>query len=487
MRDTDAPLILDASAAARMLRSHWRLLALGAATGFTLGVIVAFLASPRFSGRAMVLIRTAVAPTSALARKAAGPLAELLPSGLAGSDEELSTELALLSSRATIGAVVDSLRLQVIPKSPGRIPALDIVDSLRIPDRFRPRTLELAPGPNKVEGGVVFARRKARVRLVDREDAIDEVAEHLAISKAGGNAVEVRYTGRDSVSAAAVPNLLSAVYILRRRTVDRGLNQRRLEFLSSKADSVRWALESSADNAARVAERTDATTDPEITGRAFAERMGLLEARISELRASERTLDSLLEGVRARRIDARSLAGFPDLLRSPAVNDIVGQVARVEMERNVLLGRNAPTAPQVVALGRARDSLVGQLIPLASTYRESLVRQRVSLERDRDLVRAQAARLPRQAASSFKEKSDLARLAQLDVGMGAQVLEARLAALLEGGDVRLVDAAVAPRRPDFPRPAHMVLAGLLGGLLLGAALAILRHSPADTVSGDTPR
>jgi uncharacterized protein involved in exopolysaccharide biosynthesis len=61
----------------------------------------------------------------------------------------------------------------------------------------------------------------------------------------------------------------------------------------------------------------------------------------------------------------------------------------------------------------------------------------------------------------------------MNVGMGAQVLSARLAALAEGGDVRLIDEAVSPRRVAFPRPIPTMLIGLVGGALAGFLIALL--------------
>jgi len=57
--------------------------------------------------------------------------------------------------------------------------------------------------------------------------------------------------------------------------------------------------------------------------------------------------------------------------------------------------------------------------------------------------------------------------------MGAQVLTARLAALAEGGDVRVIDEAVSPRRVTFPRPLPTIALGLVGGAIAGFVIALL--------------
>jgi len=52
-------------------------------------------------------------------------------------------------------------------------------------------------------------------------------------------------------------------------------------------------------------------------------------------------------------------------------------------------------------------------------------------------------------------------------------LTARLAALAEGGDVRVIDEAVSPRRVTFPRPLPTIALCLVGGAIAGLVLALL--------------
>lgn len=476
MTDDSAPLVIDLGVVASTLRRR----ALVIVSGIVLGALVAgailLFATPRFDGRAMMLIRTSSTDPTALVKDKLGALSELMPSSLGlggGSEEELATELALLQSRAVIGAAVDSLRLAVVPRDPGRVPPSALVDSIRLTTRFKPVKTAIVAGANRLPGATLFAKRGADVKLFDREDAIDDVVSRLDVRKTGGGAVEISYRARDSVTAEEVPNLISAIYMVRRKTVDRGLNQRRLEFLSAKADSVRGDLRRSADVLADVATRNGSGAAPDIAGRALAEETGALEAKLSEIRASEAALDSVVSIVPGRTLDPRRLAGVPDLLRSPAVNELIAQIAKVETDRTVLLASRPEASPQAVALAHARDSLIAQLLPIATLYRQSLRQQRASLEHDLRGVRTQLARLPGQSAAVAKEQAEVARLGAMNVGMGAQVLTARLAALAEGGDVRLIDEAVSPRRVTFPRPLPTMAIGLLGGAALGFVIALL--------------
>jgi uncharacterized protein involved in exopolysaccharide biosynthesis len=225
------PVVIDLGVIAGAVRRRARLVVLGIVVGGLTAAGILVFATPRFDGRAMMLIRTSAVDATSLVKDKLGTLGELMPSNLGlggGSEEDLATELALLQSRAVIGAVVDSLRLEVIPRTPSRVPPTSVVDSVRDVSRFKPLKLSVVPGVNRMPQAIVWAKRGAEIKLLDREDAIDDVASRLTVRKTGGGAVDIVYHARDSVTAREVPNLLAAIYILRRKTVDRGLNQRRV-------------------------------------------------------------------------------------------------------------------------------------------------------------------------------------------------------------------------------------------------------------------
>ncbi|MEO7083896.1 MAG: Wzz/FepE/Etk N-terminal domain-containing protein [Gemmatimonadaceae bacterium] len=469
-----APIVIDLNDVATRVRRRALAVLVGGVIGAIAAAGIIIFVPPRFDATAMMLIRTSTNDPMSMVKDRMGALSELLPGNLGGADEEeLATELALLQSRAVLGTVVDSLRLEVVPRSPDRIPPSTIVDSLRFTERFKPEKVSLAAGANSIPQGKVWAKQKADVKLFDREDAIDELASRIVVRKTGGNAVEITYRGRDSITAAEVPNLLADIYMLRRKTVDRGLNQRRLEFLSAKADSVRSDLRRSADVVAAAAQANGSGASPDIAAKALADETGMLEAKMSELRAGEGALDSLIGAVQTKHVDPRNLAGFPDLLRSPALNDLIAEIAKVETDRTTLLATRPETSPQAIALAHARDSLAAQLLPIATAYRQSMVRQQTSIEHDLDGLRAQLSRLPKAAAAVAKEQAEVTRLAAMNAGMGAQVLTARLAALAEGGDVRVIDAAVAPRRVTFPRPLTTIVVCIAAGIAAGFIIALL--------------
>lgn len=443
------------------LGGGWRRLLVGVAIGAMVAAVVVVAWPPRFEGRLSVLVRTAPS-TSSMLRGQLGGLADLAGGSLRVGAEagEMATEIGLLRSRALLGQVVDSLRLQV---RAGRTPPV-MLSAVDVPSgRFSPRGV-------RVEG--------RRLRVVDREDAIDDLDRRLTVEEAGGDLIELRLSARDSLTAAAALNLLAARYMTERRSFDRGTNQRRVDFLDRQVDSVRRALSVATATLRRVQEQSGVLA-VELSGQARAQQEVALEQELATLDAEGEALDTLLAEVASR--DSRRVAGFPALLRSPAVNEIVGQMAMLEVQRDTLLAELTPTAPRIRAIDDAVDGLRDQLVPLARTYAEAITRQRVILSERMQRLREGNPDVARAGEALVNAEAEVKALSTLLLGISSQRLDARLAAIGEGGVVRVVDAAVTPRRPRFPRPMPVLAVGMLVGLGLGivsALMALSRTRPA---------
>jgi tyrosine-protein kinase Etk/Wzc len=402
----------------------------------------------------MLLVRTD-ASAGSLVKGQLGPLGDIAGGALGIGDaaDRFKTELALLRSRALLGDVVDSLRLQV---RAGRTPAYRVAVAIPDEPRFAPRKLS--------------AGEAGTVKVVDREDAIDDLDERLEVRVVGGETVEIAYDGRDSLTAAAVPNLIAARYMERRRTVDRGLNQRRVEFLEAQTDSVRRALREAAGSL-RSAQEGGRVVSLELAERAEVEGRIALQARLGETDAEFAALERLIAEVGSD--DPRRLAGFPALLRSPAVNDLVSEMSRLGTERALALADATERAPRVQAIDAALAQLRAQVLPLARTYAQALDTQRAAYREQIATSRTRSSALPRAAEALLLREAEVEGLGRLALALEAQLLDARLAALGEGGDVRVVDAAVVPRKVSFPRKAPTLAVGLFLGLAFGTLAALV--------------
>jgi len=494
---------IDVGALARTVGRGWRALLAGGLLGALVGLALVLVVPPWYRGIASVLVRNANDPAGSLLSRfgIAGDIAGSAAGGALGGvlKSSLETEVQLLQSRELAGRVVDSLALQARVLSPQGIPAAALFARGPIGESFRRRTVtfareadgryraasgdsvaRLAPGRSGIVPGVGAVALAAgplppefRIQFEDREDAITRAVDHLTVEKLGGDVVKVRYTGPDSLTAAAVPNAAIAVYLEMRRTVDRGVNQRRYEFMGAQADTAARQLAAAEDALARDQTATG-VIDPELVGKSELEAVQQVRAQYVPLESERQAAHTLVDAVERGTLSPRQLAAFPSFLRAPAINSILSQVTQLETERTRLLGTRTERDPDVVVLTQSISDLERGLLPLARTYAGSLDRQTEELTAEQRSVEARLGALPSQAETALRRQRDVKRLSQVVLGLQAQMIDARLSALSEGGQVRQVDVAVAPKRPLFPRAVWTVPGGLLLGMLAAVAWVLGR-------------
>ena len=498
---TAADESVDVGALARAVARGWRTLLAGAMVGALLGLALVLFLPPWYRGTASVLVRNTNDPTGSILSRfgLAGDVAGAAAGGALGGvlKSSLETEVQLLQSRELTGMVVDSLALQARVLAPRGTPARALFAPGPVRGSFRRRTVSFArqpdgsfladdgdsvtrlvPGRPGQVGGVGVVTLTAgrlpaefRVRIEDREDAITRAVSRLTVEKLGGDVVELRYDGPDSATAQAVPNAAIAAYLELRRTVDRGLNARRYEFMAAQADTASRQL-AAAEDALRRDQEASGVIDPEQAGKSGLEAVQEVRNQFVPLESERRAAHALVDAVESGTLSPRQVTAFPSFLKAPGVNAMLEQITQLETERTRLLGTRTERDPDVVVLARSITDLERGLLPLARTYAAALDRQTAELAAEQRAVEARLGTLPGLAESGLRFQRDVKRLSQLVLGLQAQMIDAKLASLGEGGQVRQVDVAVAPKRPVFPRAVWTLPGGAVVGLL-GAVVWVL--------------
>jgi tyrosine-protein kinase Etk/Wzc len=502
---------IDLADVARSLRRGWRLIlgSIAVAGVITLGVIL--FGPRRFSGAASVVVRSSAGLGGSLLSRVAGEVVggsnggdggsgEVIAGGvsavLGGGGSPLETDIQILQSSAVLGAVIDSLNLQVEPRSPSGLPSTAFVRAAHLPQpfkRFDLRFTRTGAGRYHVAGRGVdttvaaggtlatpvgtLALREAlppdfTLRLLDREDALKRVDRNFGVKKAGGEVLRVSYRAPDSITAATVPNVALSEFLARKRTSDRGVNAHRAEFLALEVDSVSRQL-ADAERALRRFQERSGLLDAEIVGKLELEQGAELRKNLSEVEVESAALDQLLGQITAGTMTARQLVGFPAFLKSPGINNLLQQLSSLETERTRLLERRLETDPEVVALSRSIADVEGQLIPLAKSYQTSLARERGQITAQLAATGAKLATFPGAAEEGGRLVREVKRLGTTLTALQTELVQARLNTVSEGGDVRGLDAAIIPKKVVFPEPWLTTAVGLGAGLLVGIVLALL--------------
>jgi uncharacterized protein involved in exopolysaccharide biosynthesis len=495
---------IDLADIARNIRRGWRFVLGGVVFGAAVAAAVVFFVPARFAGAASIVVHNPEGGSKGLISRLAGSLptgagaaADLLPAGL-GSNPPIETEVQILSSRSMVGEAVDSLLLQLRIKSSDRDAPWRLFQSAALPGAFKKKGLhftKLAGGdayevtglgatPDTARNGVLqhgaFALRfdpkqlpsEFGVDVYDREEAVTRIQKRVDVGKLGGEVLSVSFRGDDSLTAAAVPNLLIRRYLVRRKTTDRGINQQRVEFLTVQVDSVEQNL-SAAERALRQQQESSGIVDPIVVGKLELEQAGEIRKEAGTLDIERGAIGQLLSQLAAGTLTGRQLAAFPTFLRSPGINELLGQLSTLETKRLQLLATATPEDPNVIAATEGIKNIENQLPPMARTYASTLDRQRADITKQLDTLRNTIAMLPAVGQVSMRLQREVLRLSQVNAALRAQLVEAKLSAIGEGGDIRLLDRAEPPRRVSFPRPVPTLAAGVGGGLLIGALCAAL--------------
>jgi uncharacterized protein involved in exopolysaccharide biosynthesis len=495
--------VIDLADILRSIRNGWKTVVACIVMGLVAAVAVLLFVTPTFVGKASIVLKTGNTGgnTSSLAA-AIGALGEnggaaaIGGSPLAGTNSRVETEIDILQSRALNGEIVDSLHLQAIVRRPRGVPAATVFERLYLPGSFKKRIYTFSPTgaagqfrfksdldsgaaavghPTRLLNGSITLAPGApaagmEVALVDHEDATTRLVDHLKFDKTKSDIAHFEYAGDDSLSASTVPNLLSTLYLARRKGIDRGINERQAEFLAVKVDSVGRALEE-AERTLRSQRELTGVIDPSAVGKAEFENANHLRQQLTDIQVQEGALQQLVTQVRSGAATPRQLAAYPQF--GGAISNIVGSLISVETQRLSLLVVRTNEDAEVKALAAQQRNLEEQLLPLAEQTLSGLESQKKSIQSRLNAIQTSIVGVPREVEAYGRLEREILDRGRIYAGLQTKLVEARLNAIGEGGDVRLLDAAVPPKKPAFPKKSATLASGVGGGLFVGLIVAVL--------------
>jgi uncharacterized protein involved in exopolysaccharide biosynthesis len=488
---------IDVGDVARTVRRQWRAVSVCLLLGVMAASAVVAFAPRRFDGKATLLARPGNQSSGGISSRLGG-IGELLGGlgGLGSLSGSMETELQMLRSRAIAGQLVDSLHLQLSVREPSGTAAMTLVSASDLPGAFAPQTYAFeraADGTHRASGeGRVYTLRPGHadsigsgtvtlrngplpdrfsIKVRDREDAVTRTTKRLTITKAGGEIARIVYRGDDSVSAAAGANALVKFYLDRRKTVDRGTNQRRVEYVTAQLDSTRAEL-ARAEHELRRVQESSKVLDAEVVGEVELTAAAELRATLTELHVDEGAIRQLLAQADAGKVTSRDVTAYPAFLRGSSVSPMANQLSDLEAQRIRLLERRTERDPEVKALDETILKVQANIIAMARSYASAITQQRQQMQARLDSIQAALMALPAAAERGGRLKRDVLRLSALATALEAQLVEARLGVIGEGGEVRQIDLAVPQRQPAFPRPWLTMGIGTAGGLLVGMIAAL---------------
>jgi succinoglycan biosynthesis transport protein ExoP len=486
---------------AAVLRYRW-LLVLGGVVGLALGYALKRTRKPQYEAQATIWLQA----SGQQGGQAQGPIQQ---AQLFGS----TAWTDLLRSYVVLDEVVRRMHLFLQPQSPSDSTALA---SLRLGQRFRPGTYRLTVDPSgrqfslyAVQGAVEIqhgavgdsigqtlgfgwapdatvlrAGRTITFTVSTPRDAAVQLSNRLQASiPAQGNFLRLTLSGTNPLLTAATLNAVAQQFVqvaaqLKTEKLDeltRILGQQLrsaeedLHHKEGLLEGFRVAtITLPSDRATPVAPGLAQTRDP-VFQNFFA-----MKVEQEGLRRDREAIESVLSTASDTANLVVSLEAIPAVRNATELMGSLTDLTQKQAELRALRNRYTDDYLPVQRLAGEIGVLKHQTIPGLARSVVAGIQER---ERELDSRVASAShdlqQIPRRTIEEARLGRDVAIAENLYTTLQGRYEEARLAEVSSIPDVRILDAAVTPEQPLKSVTRMLLLGGLVGGVGLGLALAIM--------------
>lgn len=381
------------------------------------------------------------------------------------ADRFLQTQLDVIRSRSTSNSVAEALRLY---RGTGFLEAMNVT--------------------KEPDGRGVLSEEEAK-----RQQILEVLSDNLSVSYTGDTRLAaISFSCPDPRMAAQISNAYAENYI--RNNLARKLDSSSyaLQFLRDQLSEAQVRLEQSEQNAVNYARQTrivDASNAATSKG-VVTQPQSLITAQLVQLNEalSQATADRIQTEQKWAQTVALPMMNIPEVLTNQAIQGMVQRRAESEAAYREQLSSRQENYPTVVQAKAGVSTLDTQISSLARSIRGSIKNQYdVAREREKQLLSTLDS-LKNRTLSEQNQSIQLSILRR-----GAETNRAQYDALLqrfnqlnaESGvqtnNLSIVDKAQVPVLPSWPKlPLNIALAGVFG-LLLSAALVIIRAQLFDAV------
>ncbi|MGH7529928.1 MAG: polysaccharide biosynthesis tyrosine autokinase [Gemmatimonadales bacterium] len=480
-----------------VMRHKWMVLGITLA-GTLAGVIATRFLDPRYTAKAILWVETAVG------RERGVQSEQLLDS---------RGWVEVVTSNAVLDSVVRERRLFLRPESPGDsavLASFEITDRvvpglyrLIVDQAGRALRLELEDGTTVWRGrvGQPIGRTLGfdwtpPPALLDpgttigfRVHAASDAAAQLAASlkprlDPGGNFLRLQLKGTDPVATAgtlnAIANRIVAVGTEMKRRKFEDLAAVYGEQYESARDKLTGAEDSLRDYQRRIAgsavvlqapqglvSGVDAGGEPGTAGR--------LRAQVDELRRDRAQIDRLAARATSGGVSAATWAAIPSVANDPAMTAALEEVVAKQAELRSLRHQYTPQAAPVQQLSAEIDQLERRDIPSLARLLSRQLGERIAMTAPRADT---AVRVLQAVPSVALELGRLTREKQMAeeqfLNVGRQFDAAKLSLVSSLPDVRVLDAALVPRRPGNNYAPLLILLAALASFGLAVVGVTIR-------------
>ena len=396
--------------------------------------------------------------------------------------ERVANEGFVLQSRTLAKTVIDKLGLAdnaqfnpdlATPSFWARATSLktylpaDITDWL---DRLHKSPSKAAPAPDKA-----LSMRDNRL--------IDVFLSHIDVSLLGrSHVLSVKADARDPDMAASIANTLADTYIDYQRRDKISTMDRVDKFLLGRVSELREQVRKS-DQAVEDYRRSHGLYKSGSSGGVTAQQLNELNSQLLAAQTAKAEAESRLQ--EAREVSKGGIGGgesVPEVLKSPLISSLKEQEADAERKAAQLsasYGAKHPLMANANAeVGNARAKVSAEI---AKTI-DGLAREARTADARYKALSANFDQLKGQMGQVNDQSIGLEAL-ERDATVNRNLLEAMLnrakqstgAAEMLQANAKLVSPAAPSEAPSYPPKSLIAFLGLVGGLMVGSAIALMRE------------
>jgi succinoglycan biosynthesis transport protein ExoP len=420
------------------------------------------------------------------------------------SADPIQSLTQLVKSRSVLGAVVDSVGLQVQSRTPEfptsqishvqvdpRAPADSVVLEFaadRVTARYGGREASAPYGQVLALGPVRFAvnGRPADLPLavlgvVSREAMIDWLLSTMLVTpRPETDLIDVAFVSPDPRQAQQIVNRTVQSFQTLDIQAAKEKSRRRREFLEQQLAQTESTLSrAQAELAAFRSRQQIASSQNQMDAAQSA--LLTLDTQRAQLETDRNTYGVLLKQLRggsdeARAEALRALAGSPALGDNPAIGGLYQRLNTYQYRLDSMTTGQwaaAPTNPDVMALRKLIRTSQDEMTQAVSAHLGSLD-SRINALGDLRRRNGQAIQiLPAMVEEEMRLTSRVQALGNVGDQMRQDFQRARMAEAVEAGDVDIVDLAELPYAALWTTASIKFGIGLMLGLFLGGGLAFV--------------
>jgi len=433
--------------------------------------------------------------------------------GLAGGGGGMGTDLAVLRSRHIAESVVDSLALHVELIKP-QLPRSAVFRRISAAPDARAGTYELARQPDgsfRVTGpgsggmpslyatagapfqhdGLSFeiapelASRNVdhlTLRVSPHSASVASLQETLSINRLDreSQVLSIQMRHSDPEMAAAIPNAVAGIFMDYKAQASRSNTGSYADFLREQAARYGEELAEAEVRLQRFREQAQVIS-PEHQAAEEVRRYADIKSRQEELRGQRESLSLLMNRVSggaqggSTQNRYRDIAAYPAFLVTPSIQAILQSLIELENERASLLVRRTESSIDVRGIDQRIGELEGNLLQTARSYLDGVNSELGIVDATVSRFAAELGTVPATELEFMRLSRQQKLLEQIYLLVQTNLKETEMQGASEPDGIRVLDFALAPREPVFPRPRLSLALALVFGLMLGTGGAVARE------------